>query len=98
VANYTIASGNVGKYELSLTANTEDIVDFPRDLSTVEVKCLTGTAPIYVSFGTVAATVKGDQCYDVPPGTMVQIPVRTDGNTRVRLISSAAATYSVSST
>jgi hypothetical protein len=98
VTTYTIAAGGVGKYELALSANTEDIVDFPRDLSEVEVKCLTGTAPLYVSFGTAAATVKGDHCYDVPVGTAATLPVRTDGATRVRVISSATATYSVSAT
>ena len=98
MTTYTIASGDVGKYELALAADTEDIVVFPRDLSAVEVKALTGTSPLYVCFGTETATVKGDHCYDVPIGTMAVLPVRTDGATRVHVISDNAATYSVNAT
>ena len=106
MADYTVAVGGIGKYELPLTANTESTVTFGGgtadptyvNLGRVEVKCLSGTAPVYFRFGSGAATVKGDNCWDVHPGTAVVVQVGGfgPGDTVVRLISAADAVVSVS--
>jgi hypothetical protein len=104
VADYTIATGGIGKYELDLVADTESTVTFGggvadpavSNLGRVEVKCLSGTTPVYFKFGSSAATVKGDDCWDVHPGTSVVVEVGSSGDTVVRLISAEAAVVSVS--
>jgi hypothetical protein len=104
VAAYTVAVGEIGKYEIALAANTEDTITFGggsgdatiTDVTAVEVKVLTGTQPVYFCFGTTAATVKGNHCYDAHPGTAVTVQPPTADDTIVRIISAAAATVSVS--
>lgn len=102
MAAYTVAVGDIGKYELALTANTDDVVTFGGgaadsvivDLTRVEIVHHSGTNPLYVRFG-VAATVKGDGCWMVMPGTATVLPVPTSGDTAVHVISAASAVYSV---
>jgi hypothetical protein len=97
LAAYTVAAGDIGKYEIAMTAATEDTVTFTgTDLSQVEVKQLSGASPVYFRFGATAAVVKADGCYDVHPGTAVIVQPPTSGETVVRLISAAAAVVSVS--
>lgn len=98
MSSYTVASNERGAYEKSLTANTVDTVTMNCPLGgAIEVKALTGAAPLYVTFDGTAPTVKGATCWDVQPGTAAQIwNLSLDYPAVVKLISSAAATYSVS--
>ena len=103
MADYNVPTGHVGYYEITTAAGVEDRVVFGADapsrydLRSVEVKVLSGTAPVYFRFGDTPATVKGTDCWDVHPATAAVVPVPTSGDTVVRLISSAAAVVSVSS-
>jgi hypothetical protein len=102
MAAHTVASTDVGKYELTLAANAEDIVTFGggsgdtavTDLKRVEVYHHSGAAPLYVRIGGTA-TVKGDNCWLVAPNGSVLLDPATAGDTEVHVISAAAAVYSV---
>jgi hypothetical protein len=96
VTAYTVAAGDVGKYEIAVTAATEDTVTFGADVTAVEVKQLAGTKPVYFCFGSTAATVKGGHCHDCPPDDRVIVQPPTSGGTVVRLICEATAVVSVS--
>lgn len=96
MAAYTVAAGDIGKYEIAVSASTEDTVTFTGvDVTEVVVKHLSGTKPVYYCFGSTAATVRGAHCYDVHPGTAEYKQPPTAGATVVRLISEAAAVVSV---
>jgi hypothetical protein len=96
LAAYTVAAGDVGKYELTGVANTEDTVTFTgTNIDKVDVVVHSGSAPVYFRFGSTAATVKGDGCHMVTPGTAVTCETPDDSATVVRVISSAACVYSV---
>lgn len=102
MAAYTVAAGDVGKYEIALSANTEDVVTFGgdvgdptiTDLPRVEILHHSGASPIYVRLGATAA-VGADNCYIVLPGTSVMVEPSTVGDTSVHVKSAAAAVYSV---
>jgi hypothetical protein len=104
MADVDVAAGEVAAHEVALTANTVKTIGFAQDLSEVKIINSVGTTHIYVhvvdSTNTRAATVQGKHCYQVPPAfpTGVVIPVRTNGNTLLSLISSGATTVSVSAT
>lgn len=96
MAAYTVAAGDVGKYELTLAANTEDTVTFTgANLDKVDVVVHSGTAPVYFRFGSTAAVVKADGCHMVTPGTAVTCESPDNAVTVVRLISAATCVYSV---
>jgi hypothetical protein len=102
LAAYTVAATDIGKYEVALAANTEDVITFGgaaadatiTDLTHLEVIHHSGTSPLYFRFGG-AATVRGDNCYVVAPGTAVKVQPPTSGDTAVSVISAAAVVYSV---
>lgn len=104
MADYTVAAGAIGKYEISLASGVESTVSFGAGdtkvsrIGRVEVKVLSGTKPVYFRFGTTAATVRGADCWDVHPGTavVVEVPDKLTGDATVRLISEADAVVSVS--
>jgi hypothetical protein len=104
MAAYTVAVGDIGKYEIAVAANTEDTVTFGggagdaaiTDLSQVEIQQVSGAKPVYYCFGSTAATVRGAHCRAVYPGTTAKVSPPTSGDTVVRLISEAAAVVSVS--
>lgn len=102
MADVTLTDEEVGAHEVALTANTAKTVQFGRDLSEVDVANIGGTAAVYVAFldagHAKAATVAGKHCYAVYPNSTATIPARTDGNTLVSVISSAATTVWVSAT
>lgn len=96
MAAYTVAAGDVGKYEIAHVANTEDTVTFTGTaVDRVDVVVHSGTSPVYFRFGSTAAVVKADGCHMVTPGTSVTCEVPTKDATVVRLISAAACVYSV---
>lgn len=102
MADVTLTDEAVGTYDLALSANTAKTVQFGRDLSEVKVANTVGTTAVYVAFldagHAKAATVGGTHCYQVRASTAEVLPVRTDGNTLVSLISSGATTVAVSAT
>lgn len=77
-------------------ANTEDTVNFGRNVDLVEVLVLSGSDPVYFTVDGSAATVAGARTRIVASGSAVQIGAPDNVNTTVRLISASAATYSVS--
>jgi hypothetical protein len=100
MASYTVPAGHVGAHEKTLVADTADTVTFTgADLA--EVRIITdGAADIYVSFGSSSTpAVAGSSSWRVPgvAGSTV-LPVRTSGDTVVKLISSGTPEYSVSRT
>jgi hypothetical protein len=96
LAAYTVAAGDVGKYELVGVANTEDTVTFTgTNLDKVDVVVHSGTSPVYFRFGSTAAVVKADGCYMATPGTAVTKETTDNSVTVVRVISAAACVYSV---
>ena len=104
MADVDVAAGEVAAHEVALVANTAKTIGFAQDLSEVKVVNSVGTTHIYVAFidseHPKAATVAGKHCYQVPPTHPfgVVLPVRTDGNTLLSLISSGNTTVSVSAT
>lgn len=102
MADVDVAYGEVSANEVALTANTVKTVGFAQDLSEVEVSNFGGTTTVYVCFVDAnhpkAATVAGKHCYPVYANSTATLPVRTDGNTLVSLISSGATTVWVTST
>lgn len=92
---HTVATGDVGKHEIALAANTEDTVTFAVDVTEAEVTQLGGTKPVYFCFGSTAATVRGAHCYQVPTTATRTVQPPTAGNTVVRLICEAAAVVTV---
>lgn len=99
MADFTVTSAQIGKYEIALTANVARSVEFRRDLSVVEVTALSAEQSVYFTVDGSAPTVAGSNCYALLPGTnAMQVEVATNGNTLVRLISAGAATVNVSRT
>lgn len=102
MADVNLVYGDVGTYDLALSANVAKTVQFARDLSEVKVANTVGTTAVYVAFidgdHPKAATVAGTHCYQVRAATAEVLPCRTDGNTLVSLISSGATTVAVSAT
>jgi hypothetical protein len=95
--------GQFAASEVALVANTAKTVGFNRDLSAVEVANFGGSATVYVAFvdtatQSKAATVAGKHCYPVYPNSVATLPVRSEGNTLVSLISSGATTVWVNAT
>jgi hypothetical protein len=69
---------------------SSSFTDLGRDTGEIAVLNSSDTATVYVKLG-AAATVKGANCYRIPPGSRRKIKVTTDGNTVVH-ISTAATT------
>lgn len=102
MADVDVAYGENGAQNVALVANTVKTVGFARDLSVCEVANFGGSATVYAYFvdptAPRAATVDGKHCFPVFPNSTAELPVRTDGNTLVSLISSAATTVWVNGT
>lgn len=110
MTNYSVANGNVGAHAKVLSANVVDSVTFqPGTAGTVgwarvpkKIEVLTdGLADIYFTVDGSVPTVGGSNCYRVPIGgtSSLSVPVTDSDPTDavvVKLISSGAATYSVS--
>ncbi|HET9778455.1 MAG TPA: hypothetical protein VFP81_04130 [Propionibacteriaceae bacterium] len=74
-----------------VTVGTSPFTDLGRDTGEIAVLNSSDTATVYVKLG-AAGTVKGANCYRIPPGSRRKIKVTTDGNTVVHHISTAATT------
>ncbi len=101
MATTTVGSDEISSGPISLTANTEEIVDFSdedlsRRVKTVEVLAIDATQIVYVSSNETAATVGGRHCYPIPPGTgSTTVDLQASGATKVRVISGGTATIVV---
>lgn len=93
----TVTVAGFAAHAVALTANVETIVELGVDARSVEVLSLVSTQPVYFTVDGSAATVAGDRTYVVPAGVSsasVSVPSEL-GLTKVRLISAANATVSV---
>lgn len=100
MANYSVPANHVGVHAKALAAGVVDTVTFTGvDLPEIEV-LTDGTADIYVTFGASATpTVAGTQCWRIPTGSgSATLPIRTSGDTVVKLLSEGTPVYSVSRT
>jgi hypothetical protein len=96
VADYTVASGDQGKYEITLTPNVESTVTFSEDLDEVEISNDNGVGRVYFTVDGTTATVRGANCRQIPAALHYVRPrVYRNGNTVVRFISEAATMVSV---
>ena len=93
----TVTVTGFAAHAVALTANTETIVELGVDCSSVEVLSLVSTQPVYFTVDGSAATVGGTRTFVVPAGVAsAAVPVPAEvGLTKVRLISTANATVSV---
>lgn len=94
----TVAAGELGIRDITMTASTVDTVTFARDCEQVEVmKTDSGTASIYFTVDGSVPTVSGKNTYRVPglQGAALKVTVTGAGNTVVTLISSGTPTYDV---
>lgn len=96
MADVTVAANEVGSGPVSLSANAAKSVQYSRDLSEVEIGNLGGTDVVWVAFidrnHSAVATVGGKHCYPIYPNSVATIPVRTDGDTLISVISASATT------
>lgn len=93
--NVTTASGDVGAYAKTLTANSVDKVIFDRVGDRVQITNLDGAARIYVTVDGTDPTVAGAKTYELPAAICrLTVPV-SGGPTEVRLKSSGTPVYSV---
>lgn len=100
MANYSVPANHVGIHAKTLTPNVVDTVTFIGvDLPEIEVLS-DGAADIYVCFGaSTTPTIAGTQCWRIPAeSASATLPVRTSGDTVVKLLSAGAPVYSVSRT
>jgi hypothetical protein len=86
----------VGVYGVTLTANTEEVVQFVDDVSTLEILNMDGAAAVYFAVNRGAATVAGAHCR-VLPAAVTSVLFEPSGSdpTTVSLISSGTPTVSV---
>jgi hypothetical protein len=94
----TIASDEIGAYELPLTANTVTTVAFQTQPTKVGVKAHvivhTGTAPVYVRSNT-AVTPLDPKSIVVDPGTWADVPLSDRDGASISLVTANTATVSV---
>lgn len=81
----------------TLTATVVESIDMGVDVGEVDVLNVDGADAIYVRVDGTDPAVGADDSYAIPAvaGAAITIPVRTDGNTEVRLISAGTPAYSV---
>ncbi|MDX3661310.1 DUF4082 domain-containing protein [Streptomyces sp. ID05-26A] len=96
VAEYTVAEGDLGKYEITLAAGIETTVTFSDDLDQVEISNDNGAGRVYFTVDGTPATVRGPRCRQIPAAMhYVRANVYGVNDTVVRLISEAATMVSV---
>lgn len=90
MADYTVSFAK----HATLAASTVDKVTLQANREIIQVSNHHATDAIYVTFGAPDPVAAADDTHIVVAGTVVQYPSRT-GAKEVRLISAAAAPYSV---
>lgn len=91
-----MSAGDKAVHRKTLVAATEDVVTFPRRVNIVEI-ISDGAGDLFGTSDGSPATIDGPNCFRLPGGVISSIEV-SGGNespTVVRLISTAATTYSV---
>jgi hypothetical protein len=99
MATYTVASGELGAYAKTATADTVDTITFSSSVYKVEVYG-DGTDALYFTTNGTAPTVGGNGTYFLPSGSAASRTVKatpTGGQTTVvKVISHGTTVYSVS--
>lgn len=92
-----VGAAELAAHDITLVPSNADVVNFARDCAEVEVLNLNGAGIIYFTVDGSAPTVAGKHCHLVPAaaGAGKRVNVRGAGLTTVKLISAAAASYSV---
>lgn len=97
MAAHTVAAGQIGVYEVTLTAATVDTVTFDDDVDTVEVLSHDGAAAVYFTVDGSTPTVAGKGCWMLPAAaSSATVDVGTAGDTVVKLISAGTPKVSIS--
>ncbi len=99
MADYTIAAGDRGVYEIPLTAGTVVTVDVKpttgqKVAGAVTVFVHSGNSPVYVRRGTTV-TARDAAADMVPPFTVADLPLGVAGAGVVAFVSASAAVISV---
>lgn len=96
MAEHTIAKGDLGAHNVTLTANTVEVVAFSEDLDEITIVALDGTAAVYITVDGRTPTVGGAATRVMPAaiGTMT-LKDRITGPSVVKLISSGTPKVSV---
>ena len=95
--SYLVSRTERGVHNVALAAGVEMVVDFQDDVSAVEVVSMDGVAPVFFTVDGTAAAVNGRNCHVIPAVvSSVEVEPTSSGPTKVRLISAAAQTVSVS--
>lgn len=98
MASYTVASGEIGAYAKTATADTVDTVTFAYFTDQVEVYG-NGTDALYFTTDGTVPTVGGAATYFLPSGMsafrVAKARKQSDGSTVVKVISHGATLYSV---
>lgn len=96
VADFTVASGDQGQYEITLAPGVETTVTFSEDLDAVEISNDNGAGRVYFTVDGSPAVVRGTNCRQLPAALhYARVGVYRNGPTVVRLISEAATMVSV---
>lgn len=96
MATHTIASGQVGKHEITLTADTVETVVFEGGLGRATVLSHDGAAAVYFTTDGTEPSVAGSNCWVVPAAIgALTVPVRSSGPNTVKVVSEGTPTISV---
>lgn len=93
---HKVGHDEVGAYELALSADTPEVVEFASNLARVEVVS-DGSASIYFTVDGGAPAVKGTNCFYLPAGAICsrEVESKTNRPTVVQIISAGSPICSV---
>lgn len=95
MASFTVASGDIAKHDVTLSASTVDTVTFTDDIDRVRI-ITDGAAKMYVTVDGSTPTVSGAKTHLLPASVSVlEIQMADADDLAVKLISSGTPTYSV---
>lgn len=92
MASHTVAAGNYGQYDFTLTADTVDTVTFADDVGKVEVYS-DGAASVFFTTNGTTPTVGGENGYHLPAAASSR---EVNAGSVVKLISAGTPKVSVS--
>lgn len=99
MADYTIASSDLGVYEIQLAANTAVTVAFETQITPVGVNAHvtvhSGTSPVYARAGS-AVTNRDSKATVIDPRTWATVALSDRDGASVSIISASSAVVSVS--
>lgn len=96
MAAFSVAAGEHGVYQKTLTASTVDTITYAADADNIEVWG-DGTAAVYFTVDGTAPTVEGKNTWELPSGAASSriVEVGTGGGTVVKVVSAGTPKYSV---